>query len=98
MYARVTTVHGSPDKVDAGIASFNEQVLPTVKAIDGFRAALLLVDRSSGKGLGITLWDTEDARQKGGQAVEQVRAATIQTMGGTVPPVEEYEVVASDLS
>ncbi len=97
MYARLTAVRGSPDKVDAGIASFNEQVLPTVKAIDGFRGALLLVDRSSGKGVGITLWDTEDARQKAGQAVEQARAATIQTMGSTVPPVEEYEVVVSHL-
>ncbi|MBA2440712.1 MAG: hypothetical protein H0V50_08565 [Thermoleophilaceae bacterium] len=97
MYARVTVVQGSPDKVDAGIGSFNDQVLPAVKAVDGYRAAFLLVNRSSGKGIGITLWDNEDARTKGGEAVEQARAATIQTMGGTVPPVEEYEVVASDL-
>jgi len=97
MYARVTVVQGSPDKIDAGIASFNDQVLPTVKDIDGYRAAFLLADRSSGKGIGITLWDSEDARTKGGEAVEQARTATIQTMGGTVPPVEEYEVVASDL-
>lgn len=97
MYARVTAVQGSPDKVDAGIASFNDNVLPAVKAVDGYRAGFLLVDRSSGKGIGITLWDSEDARQKGGEAVEQARAATIKTMGGTVPPVEEYEVVASDM-
>ena len=97
MYARVTVVQGSPDKVEAGIESFKSQILPTVKALDGYKAAFLLVDRSSGKGMGITLWETEEARRQAGEAVEQARAATIQTMGGTVPPVDEYEVVASDL-
>ena len=31
------------------------------------------------------------------RAVDAARAATIEAMGGTVPPVEEFEVVASDL-
>ncbi len=97
MYARVSMVEGSPDKVEPGIDSFNSQVLPAVKSVDGFKGALLLVDRSSGKGIGISLWETEDARRKGAEAVEQARAATIQAMGGSVPPAEEYEVVASDL-
>lgn len=97
MFARVTVVQGSPDKVDAGIDSFNTQVLPTAKGVDGYKAAFLLVDRSSGKGIGITLWNTEEARRQGGEAVAQAREATIQAMGGTVPEVEEYEVVASDL-
>lgn len=97
MYARVTIVQGSPDKIEPGIESFNSQVIPAVKSVDGFKGALLLADRSSGKAIGITLWETEDARQKGAEAVEQARAATIQAMGGSVPPVEEYEVVASDL-
>jgi heme-degrading monooxygenase HmoA len=97
MYARVTVVQGSADKVEQGIDSFNGSVLPAVKGVDGYRAAFLLVDRNSGKGMGITLWETEDARRRGGEAVEAARAATIAAMGGTVPPVEEYEVVASDM-
>ena len=97
MYARVTVVQASPDKVDAGIDAFNSQVLPTVKGVEGYRASFLLVDRSSGKGLGISLWESEEARRRGAEAVDQARSATIQAMGGTVPPVDEYEVVVADL-
>ena len=97
MYARVTVVQGSPEKIEQGIDSFNTQVLPTAKGVDGYKAAFLLVDRETGKGIGITMWDSEDARRRGGEAVDAVRKATIEAMGGTVPPVEEFEVVVSDL-
>lgn len=97
MYARVTVVQGSPDKIDEGVASFTNQVLPALKGVDGYRAGFLFVDRSTGRGLGISLWETEDARSKGGEAVDEARAATIKAMGGTVPPVDEYEVVVADL-
>ena len=97
MYARVTVVQGSPDKVEQGIDSFNGSVLPAVKGVEGYRAAFLLVDRESGKGMGVTLWETEAARERGAEAVEAARAATIKAMGGTVPPVDNYEVVASDM-
>lgn len=97
MYARVTVVQGSPDKIEDGIDSFKSQVLPVVKSVDGYKASFLLVDRSTGNGLGISLWETEDARRQGGEAVNEARAATIQAMGGTVPPVDEYEVAVADL-
>lgn len=97
MYARVTVVQASPDKIEHGIDSFNSTVLPAAKAVDGYRGVLLLVDRTTGKGMGITLWESEDARRRGAEAVEEVRATTIKAMGASVPPVDEYEVVASDL-
>ena len=97
MFARVTVVQGSPDKIEQGIDSFNGAVLPAAKGVDGFKGALLLVDRTSGKGMGITIWESEDARRRGAEAVDEARAATIKAMGGQVPPVEEFEVVASTL-
>lgn len=97
MYARVTVVQASPDKIEQGIESFNSQVVPAVKGVEGYRAAFLLVERDSGKGMGITLWETEDARRRGAEAVEAAREATIKAMGGTVPPVDEYDVAAADL-
>jgi heme-degrading monooxygenase HmoA len=97
MFARVTVVQGSPDKIEQGAASFNEEVLPAANGVDGFRAGFMLADRTTGKGMGITLWESEEAMANGAEAVAAAREATIQAMGGTVPPVEEYEVVASDL-
>lgn len=97
MYARVTVVEGSPDRIEAGIDAFNSQVLPAIKGVDGYKGAMLMVDRATGKGIGMSLWASEDARRKGGEAVAQARSATIQAMGGTEPPVQEYEVVSSDM-
>ncbi len=96
MYARVTVVQGSLNKIEQGIDSFNSEVLPAVKGVGGYKAAFLLADRKTGKGIGITLWESEEARRRGGEAVEAARAATIKAMGGSVPSVEEFEVVASD--
>ena len=56
MYARVTVVQGSPDKIAQGIDTFNSEVLPAVKGVAGYKAAFLLADRKTGKGIGITLW------------------------------------------
>lgn len=97
MYARVTVVQGDANKIEQGIDSFNGMVLPAAKGVEGYKAAFLLVDRETGKGMGITLWESEDARRRGGEAVDEARAATIAAMGGTVPPVDHYEVVAADL-
>lgn len=97
MYARVTVVHGSPDKIEQGIESYNSEVLPTVKGVAGYKAAFLLVDRKTGKGMAISLWESEDARRRAGEAVDAARTAAIRAMGGSVPPVEEFEVVISDL-
>jgi heme-degrading monooxygenase HmoA len=97
VYARVTVVQGLPDKIEQGIDSFNSQVLPAAKGVAGYNAAFLLADRKTGKAIGITLWESEDARRRGGEALDAARAATIKAMGGSVPPIEEFEVVASDL-
>ena len=97
MFARVTMVEGSADKVDSGIQSFQDGVVPAVKGVDGYRGALLLVDRSSGKGIGMTLWETEDARARGAEAVAQARQAALEQMGGGTPPAEEYEVGTIDM-
>ena len=45
----------------------------------------------------MTLWESEEALNRGAEAVEQARAATIQAMGGAMPPAEVYEILASDL-
>ena len=97
MYARVTMVQGSPHQVDAGIDSYKSQVLPAIQGLDGYKGAMLLVDRSTGKGLGLSLWATEEARRQAADAVAKAREATIEAMGATVPPVDEYEAVVSDL-
>ena len=59
MYARVTTIHVKEDKVEEAVQLYKESVLPAAKKQKGFRGVLLLTDAATGRGMSITLWDTE---------------------------------------
>ncbi len=93
MYARVTQISGSPDAADAGIANFRDDALPALRQIDGNEGALLLVDRTSGKGMAITLWESEEALRASEESVIQMRAQAADAMGASgEPSVDRYEV------
>ena len=58
MYGRATRVQMQPEAVDKGIAFFKEKLVPMAKAAPGNVGQVLLVDRKTGAGVGITLWET----------------------------------------
>jgi hypothetical protein len=59
----------------------------------GFKGSYFLVDRKSGKILGIALWDTKENLQAGAQVAAQLGTGIGQAAGITKPPtVEVYEV------
>src|SRR2546425_867359 len=68
MFARVTTLQGPSDQVDEGIKSVQEQVIPAARQMKGFQGMLALADRNTGKMLGITLWESEDALRQSEEA------------------------------
>jgi heme-degrading monooxygenase HmoA len=59
-FVRVVTVNGDPDKVDAGISSIRNQVLPVLKALKGYRATIASVDRQTGRLAATTVWETKE--------------------------------------
>jgi hypothetical protein len=70
MYARVATFESDPTKVDEAIAMVRGQVEAgeTPPGLEGAKM-LMLVDRESGKGVGVTLFETEDAMRRGDAAL-----------------------------
>ena len=88
MYARATTYRGSPEHVQDAIVHYEEGI-PSIREIAGNRGAFLLVDRSAGKGVGVTLWESEEAMQASRKRADEVRQQA-QEPGGD--PVDEYEV------
>jgi hypothetical protein len=93
MYVRISTIEGDAGKIDDAVAAINEKVLPTLKEIEGFTAANFAVDRSTGKMVGIAFWASEDALEKSVEAVNPIRTAVADAMGGRVVSVESYELV-----
>lgn len=97
MYARMTSLKGSPDDLDAGIATFRESVLPFVRD-DGGKGAILLVDRGTGDALGVTFWEDEQALQASEEAASAVRAQAARALGSAgEPTVSRYEVVVFEI-
>jgi heme-degrading monooxygenase HmoA len=92
MYSRVTTVHGDPAKADDAIQAFRDRALPVVREAAGFKGSILLVDRTTGVGLGISLWESEEAMQATESAVSAIRDANAAAMGADAPSVDRYEV------
>ena len=69
MYARLATFQGDPAEFDDAIAGVREQMAGgPPPGLEGAKF-LMLVDRETGKGPGLTLFETEDARRRGDEAL-----------------------------
>lgn len=97
MYARATTLEGSPDGVDEAIRGY-EGALSTFRGIDGNRGAFLLIDRGNGRGIGVTLWESEEAMRNSRQRADELRQQAAASVGATVESVEEYEIAVWDIA
>jgi hypothetical protein len=70
MYARVATFESDPTKVNDAITMVRSQVESgeTPAGLEGAKM-LMLVNRETGKGLGVTLFESEDAMRRGDDAL-----------------------------
>ena len=96
MYARVSTIQGTPGKVDDVTTHIQEQTLPQLQKMEGFEGFVALGDRQSGKLLGVAFWESEEALQATEQALSSVRSGAAEAAGGIVAGVERYEVLVNE--
>ena len=70
MYARVATFQSDPANIDDAISMVRTEVESgnTPPGLEG-ATMLMLVNRESGKGVGITLFDSEEAMRRGDEAL-----------------------------
>ena len=61
MFARVTRYEGDPDKLEAATKLIKETIAPGAKRLQGFQGGYWLVDRATGKGFSVTLFESEAA-------------------------------------
>jgi heme-degrading monooxygenase HmoA len=92
MHARVTIVEGDPSMVDNATRVVEEQVLPAARQIAGFKGVISVSDRTTGKTMTLTLWESEQAMQASEEAANRLRADTVAAIGAREPTVERYEV------
>ena len=94
MHARVTTVQMDPQKLDDAVSQLEQNDVPSFKEIDGFKGMTLVGDRSSGKAIATTYWESEEQMRASEEAVKDSRARAAETGGASEEPqVELFEVL-----
>ena len=96
LYARVSFYElAEGGDIDAAMESFDKHI-PTVRQMAGNQGLKLLIDRTKGKVIAITLWDSPRALKLSSQLSSNVRQQ-IAGMGGlTIQNVEHYEVARDE--
>ncbi len=59
MHARVSTRQIQSGQMDEAVRILRDQMVPAVRQMSSFKEGLVLTDRSSGKLVTISLWETE---------------------------------------
>jgi hypothetical protein len=95
LHARVATFESDPGNVDNAISMVRDQVASgdTPPGLKGAKM-LMLVNRETGKGLGITLFESEDAMRRGDEALNAMNPGSSERRTS----VEFYEVPVQTIS
>jgi len=72
-----TWIRVPPDQVDQGIEYYKSSVLPQLEGLDGFCSASLLVDRTSGRAVSSTTFDSLDAMERNRDRITAIKATSM---------------------
>ena len=91
MYARTTTIHADPQRIDEGVRYVRDEVMPAVQSMPGCMGLSMLCDRDSGRCIVTTSWDSEESMSASREAVRAMREQATNVMGGRFD-VDEWEI------
>jgi heme-degrading monooxygenase HmoA len=94
MFARIGTWEGTPEELEQWVVRGREQVKPNISQDPGLKAVYWLADRAAGKGMIVTLWESEEAMRASEQARLQRQGVMAAATGAKVT-TDRYEVVDS---
>ena len=97
MFSRVNFLQTTPDRISDVARVVHDVVHPGISDEPGYVGYLVLADRRTGKAMGVTLWESEDARQRSDARARHIRPLVEHETGGRMESVETYEVVFYDM-
>ena len=94
MHARMSVFEGSGDRLDQIVRRVESEALPILREQSGFKGFTVLGDRSSGRVVATSYWDSEDDMRASEDAVRESREAAAEAIGASGgPQVTQYEVL-----
>jgi hypothetical protein len=95
MHARVITSQGPVGDTPTNTAEYaNTNPFGEMKNMAGFKAGYILVDRKTGKRVGVMLWESAEALAQTAQVGNDVRARALAHTGATLISIEDFEIIA----
>ena len=94
MHARIGRWEGNAEELEKWIVRGREQVKPGIRSDAGLKAVYWLADRTAGKGLIVTIWESEEAMAASEEARLRRQGGMAAATGARVS-TERYEVVDS---
>ncbi len=78
----MTTLEAPPERMDDATRFVQEQVIPQLQQLDGFKGFIALGDRQNGKLLGVAFWESEEALRATEEAASRIRGAAPEDSAG----------------
>ena len=99
MHARMTTMEMDPNRMDAAVSQVEQENLPEWKELAGFRGFTLLADRTSGKIVATSYWNSEAEMDAAEEPIKDARRQAAETGGANEEPrVERFEVAVDSFT
>ena len=95
--ARATWLKVPPDQVDRALDFFKTSVLPAIEGLEGFCSASLMIDRTSGRAVASSTFDSLEAMERNRDQATSLRAARMQELGAELLDVCEFELAIAHL-
>jgi heme-degrading monooxygenase HmoA len=97
MYARLTTTVVGPAEDDSAAEIF-EQVVPTMRELEGYRGLVVLSDLDEGRFLVLSLWETAEAMEASEGMAARISAAESAKRDFEIESTARYRVDTFDLA
>jgi heme-degrading monooxygenase HmoA len=91
MHARMTTLTVPSEQQGGAVQSYSDTI-KLFREIPGNRGAFLLVDQDGGRGVGVTLWESDQAMAESRERANELRQQAATSASGEIVSVDEYEV------
>lgn len=98
MHARIGRVSFSPENANEMVSHVRETIVPKYEGSEGFKGFTLLLDRSSGEGIGISFWENEEAMKATDGLGDQARQGAAEAGAGRDQGVQHFEVAVDTMA
>jgi heme-degrading monooxygenase HmoA len=100
VWVRMSTLQGSPnqsgEEIEQLLKVMRENVIPAARQMDGYKGIVTMGDRSSGKGVSLTFWESEEAMRASEEAANQLRQQAAGELDEEIAGVERFEVFINE--